>query len=194
MSIKDDRNLPQITRTKRALVRRCYNQGNKMVSEIAEYAGCDASTVWYAIRNECHDDINEDQDYIDGRIGDVVDLWTRDESERRGIKMEDTEAEDDDLRLDDSASGSGESTPFFDCADPDDDGKLTNLQVTWVAETGDSPVDPIAGTSILSADRQDYHIRRASSALSSLTPLTESDSRSSEVRNMIHTSDIRANV
>ncbi|KAF7792553.1 hypothetical protein EIP86_003594 [Pleurotus ostreatoroseus] len=155
-----------------------------MVSEIAEYAGCDASVVWYAIRNECHDDLNEDQDYIDGRIGDVVDLGTRDESERWDIKMEDTEAEDNDWKLDNSASRSGESTPFFDCADLEDDGKLTNFRFTWDAEPEDSLVDPIAGTSDLSADQQDYHIRRVSSALSSLTPLTESatesDNRGSE--------------
>ncbi|KAJ3558774.1 hypothetical protein NM688_g718 [Phlebia brevispora] len=91
--------LPKSTRTQRALIRRCYSQKTKIVAEIAEYAGCDATTVWYAVHNEANDDLSEDQAYIDGDMGDVIDFDAL-ESPELDVKIDEMEAQEVDIKLD----------------------------------------------------------------------------------------------
>lgn len=45
-----------------------------MISEIAEFVGCDHRTVWSVIRNEDEDDLTEDRRYLNCEMGDIVDV------------------------------------------------------------------------------------------------------------------------
>ncbi|THG99993.1 hypothetical protein EW026_g2456 [Hermanssonia centrifuga] len=82
-----------------------------MISEIAEYAGCDARVVWYAIHNEDHDNLEEDQAYLDGKMGEVVDIAALDVSEIMA-RMEEMEAEEVDEKLDGMIMLDSDDNPF----------------------------------------------------------------------------------
>ena len=42
--------------------------------EIAEFCNCDVRDVYFAINNEAQDNLSEDQDYLDGKLGDIVNI------------------------------------------------------------------------------------------------------------------------
>lgn len=66
--------MPQTTRTQRALIRHCF-KGQKMENKkIGEFVGCDSDQVWAAVRNEGGDNLAEDAEYLSGRKGEIVDL------------------------------------------------------------------------------------------------------------------------
>jgi hypothetical protein len=94
--------IPQISRTFRAMIRQCYNQRVKSNKEIAEFCNCDVRDVYFAINNESGDDLDEDQDYLDGKLGDIVNI----------DDIEDYDAEDrTGLRADSKADYSVDTTP-----------------------------------------------------------------------------------
>ena len=45
-----------------------------MVSEIAEWVGVDRDTVWPVVRNEDGDDLDQDQSFLDGRQGTIINV------------------------------------------------------------------------------------------------------------------------
>lgn len=45
-----------------------------MISEIAEFVGCDHRTVWSVVRNEDGDNLEEDKRYLSCEMGDIVDV------------------------------------------------------------------------------------------------------------------------
>lgn len=81
-----------------------------MVSEIAEYVGCDAAGVWFAVRNECDDNLSDDQAYVDGIKGDVINLETIDISDSE-VRMEEMEVEEVDMKLDAAVVSTDEEDP-----------------------------------------------------------------------------------
>lgn len=62
------------------MIRQCYNQCTMSNKEIAEYCNCDVRDVYFAINNESGDNLDEDQDYLDGKLGDIVNIDDVDES------------------------------------------------------------------------------------------------------------------
>lgn len=56
------------------MIRQCYAQRTMSNKEIAEYCNCDVRDVYFAVNNESGDNLAEDQDYLDGKRGDVVNL------------------------------------------------------------------------------------------------------------------------
>ncbi|GJE89496.1 hypothetical protein PsYK624_055970 [Phanerochaete sordida] len=72
--------IPNISRTFRAVIRQCYNQCTMNNKEIAEYCGCDVRDVYFAINNESGDNLDEDKAYLDGSLGDIVNIDNVDES------------------------------------------------------------------------------------------------------------------
>lgn len=56
------------------MIRQCYNQRVLSNKEIAEYCSCDVRDVYFAVKNESNDNLDEDQDYLDGKLGDIVNI------------------------------------------------------------------------------------------------------------------------
>ena len=100
-----------------------------MVSEIAEYVGSDAATVWWAVRNEDDDNLDEDQAYVDGTRGEVVNFNSFDETQI-DMWMEATEAEEVDMKLD-VVIATDDGAPERAVGDPDDLRKFTDPCGTW---------------------------------------------------------------
>lgn len=66
--------IPQISRTFRAMIRQCYNQRVMSNKEIAEFCNCDVRDVYFAVNNESNDKLADDQDYLDGKLGDIINI------------------------------------------------------------------------------------------------------------------------
>ena len=66
--------IPQISRTFRAMIRQCYNQRAMSNKEIAEFCNCDVRDVHFAVNNESSDNLEEDQAYLDGQLGDIINI------------------------------------------------------------------------------------------------------------------------
>ncbi|KIP11656.1 hypothetical protein PHLGIDRAFT_124576 [Phlebiopsis gigantea 11061_1 CR5-6] len=66
--------IPQISRTFRAMIRQYYNQRTMSNKEIAEFCNCDVRDVHFAVNNESGDNLEEDQAYLDGQLGDLINI------------------------------------------------------------------------------------------------------------------------
>ncbi|KAI0073126.1 hypothetical protein K474DRAFT_1666966 [Panus rudis PR-1116 ss-1] len=65
---------PDITRTQRAMVRNYYNAKHHRACNIAEYMKLTPKAINYALRNKAGDDLSQDHLYLDGRLGDIINL------------------------------------------------------------------------------------------------------------------------
>ncbi|EKM61573.1 uncharacterized protein PHACADRAFT_248258 [Phanerochaete carnosa HHB-10118-sp] len=88
--------------------------------EIAEYCNCDVRDVYFALNNETGDNLSEDHDYLDGKLGDIVNIDNVDESMLKPVYHVD-EKLDKDEDEDMSNSGGEEQTqqePLANGEDP----------------------------------------------------------------------------
>jgi len=71
---QERQNVPQVSRTRRALIREYWGQGQPKVSRIAEYIGCSPREVQRAVDNGHGDNLDEDEHYLNGSIGEIINV------------------------------------------------------------------------------------------------------------------------
>jgi len=151
---------PHTTRTQRALVRG-YWKDEYTVHQIGEYMNLSRRDVWHAIKNDSGDNLNEDESYRDGTVGDVInvesllsDIESQDEAV---VKVEDASIDDIDETID--------LEMLFPKAEPDDSDVEVEVIIAEPTARGasresmrrsqqpsqSSSVDPIPATDSISA-------------------------------------------
>ncbi|CCL98149.1 uncharacterized protein FIBRA_00143 [Fibroporia radiculosa] len=95
--------IPQISRTKSALIRDYWHSREYTVSQISEWLNCGPREVWYAIKNEANDNLSEDSRYLNGQLGDIINVDELPVRKRPitepQVKLEELEVEQVDVKL-----------------------------------------------------------------------------------------------
>ncbi|CAL1694613.1 unnamed protein product [Somion occarium] len=96
--------IPNVTRTQRAQIRYYHSRGLWGPIEIVNYVGCEERGYVYAVRNDYGDNLANDPLYLEGKVGDIVNV---DETkilafpkvESTGVEVRSKHENNDDVRF-----------------------------------------------------------------------------------------------